>query len=121
MKKKGFTLIELITALAIIAVIFGICGGGILKVMNKQELTITVTDKGTKKYSNKDSTSEKYLIYTDETTYEITDSLFKWRWDSSDLYGRIQVGHTYVIETGGYRIPFLSMYQNIYKATEVEE
>ena len=116
MKKKGFTLIELIVVIAIIAVIGVILLPGILKVCNQQEVIVTVTDKGIK---GKDS-NDKYLIYTDVTTYEITDSLLKWRWNSSDLYGAIQVGKTYKIETGGYRIGILSEYPNIYKATEVE-
>lgn len=118
MKKKGFTLIELIVVIAIIAVVGVILLPGILKVCNKQRVTVTVTDKGTKRKGDSD---DKYLVYTNVTTYEITDSLLKWRWNSSDLYGSIEVGKTYEIETGGYRIPLLSTYQNIYKATEVEQ
>jgi len=117
MKQKGLTAIEWIVIIAIILVIGVILLPGFLKVSNQQEVIVTVTDKGIK---GKDS-NDKYLIYTDITTYEITDALFKWRWDSSDLYGAIQVGKTYKIETGGYRIGILSTYPNIYKATEVEQ
>ena len=116
-ERTDITIVEVITIIAIVIVIGLVLLPSILKVCNKQETVVTVTDKGVKR---KGSSDDKYLIYTDVTTYEITDSLLKWRWNSSDLYGSIQVGKTYKIETGGYRIDILSMYQNIYKATEVE-
>lgn len=119
-KKRMFeqsliTPIEAITIIAILIVLAVPIIPGIIKVRNPQTVTVTVTGKGTKRKSGDD----KYLIYTNVTTYEITDSLFKWRWDSSDLYGTIEVGKTYVIETCGYRIPLLSQYPNIYSAVEV--
>jgi len=71
---------------------------------------VTVTDKDIKR--NSEST-DIYLIYTDNTTYVITDSFIHWRFDSSDLYGSIREGQRYRIKTCGWRIPFLSSYENI--------
>lgn len=117
MKKKGFTLIELIVVLCMVFVIGCILVPGIIKVCNQQVKTITVTGKESHRHGD---SNDKYLVYTTDTTYEITDSLLKWRWDSSDLYGKIEEGKTYRVETGGYRIPLFSMYENIYTATPVE-
>lgn len=79
--------------------------------------TFTVTGKECVK-GDKSST---YLVFTDKTTYMIDDTWIHWRWDSSDVYGRIQAGKTYTADLQGYRIPFLSMYPNIINPKEVEK
>ncbi len=76
--------------------------------------TVTVTDKDVKN-SSYDS---KYLVFTklengETKVFSVEDSLFKWRWNSSDVYADISVGETYEIEVIGWRIPFLSEYENI--------
>ena len=76
--------------------------------------TITVTDKDIKNYSK----SSKYLVFTklengETKTFSIEDSLFKWRWNSSDVYAEIEIGKTYEVEVIGWRIPFFSEYENI--------
>lgn len=76
--------------------------------------TATVTDKDIKNYNR----SSKYLVFTkledgETRTFSIEDSLFKGRWDSSDAYAEIEIGKTYEIEVIGWRIPFLSQYENI--------
>jgi hypothetical protein len=77
--------------------------------------TFTVTGKEAVK-SDKDS---KYLVFTDVTTYEVEDSVIFWRWDSSDVYGRLAVGKTYRATLQGYRIPFFSLYPNIISPIEI--
>ena len=59
--------------------------------------------------------NDTYLIYTKDATYEITDSWLYGRFDSSDLYGRIEVGKTYKVKVGGTRVPFLSVYPCIHE------
>ena len=76
--------------------------------------TVTVTEKEVKNYSE----SSTYLVFTrlenNETkVFCIEDSLIKERFYSSDLYGKIEVGKTYDIKVIGWRIPFLSSYENI--------
>lgn len=83
------------------------------KVSNLREETIVATDKMVK--------DDVYLIYSEDTTYEITDSWLYPRFNSSDLYGKIQVGESYNIIVGGSRIPFLSWYPNIYRADKIEK
>lgn len=84
--------------------------------------TATVTDKGIKNKSN----DSKYLVYCKDAdgnvvVYEITDSLFYGRFNSSDTYAGIEIGKTYEFTIGGSRNEFLSWYPNIYRYDEIEE
>jgi hypothetical protein len=78
--------------------------------------TFTITGKE----SVRSGKSSKYLVFTNVTTYEVSDSLLFWRWDSSDVYGRLTVGKTYRATLQGWRIPIFSMYPNILDPVEVE-
>lgn len=64
--------------------------------------------------------SSKYLVYTDQGTFENTDSLFWGKWNSSDLHGELHDGRTYHLDYYGWRVPFLSMYPNIVTANPTE-
>lgn len=91
------------------------------KVSNRREITATVTDKEVK---NKKEDS-KYLVYTKDENgeiqvFEITDALFAWQFDSSDIYAGIEIGKTYVFDVGGSRNKFFSWYPNIYGYEEVK-
>lgn len=117
MKKKGFTLIELIVVVTCVLVLAAIIVPAVAGMCNKETVTVTVTDKGIKRYDDVD----KYLIYTNETTYQIADSFIDGNWNSSDLYGSIVIGKTYIFTTRGYRVGFLSMYPNIIEVKEIDE
>jgi hypothetical protein len=75
--------------------------------------TITKTERVTK------DDDSYYLVYGQNETYKITDMWLKKRFDSSDVYGRIAVGHTYNLHVIGMRIPILSEYRNILDAKEL--
>lgn len=64
--------------------------------------------------------SSKYLIFTDKGTFENTDYLFKGKFNSSDIYGKIEINQKYRFDVGGMRIPFLSMYQNIHGIQKID-
>lgn len=114
--RKAFTLIEALTVIAIISILLSLCIGGCASALHKEHGQVfTVTGKENVKSGD----SGKYLVYTDKTTYEITDSWLCWRWDSSDVYGNIQVGKTYTATLQGYRVPFLSWYPNVINPIEV--
>lgn len=112
-RQKGMTVIEVIIAITIAIILLII---PIAERASETTVTFTVEDKAIKRYSDDD----KYLVYTDNGTYEITDSLVYWRWDSSDLYGKIKVGETYEAKVYGWRIPIFSSYKNIVSVEEVE-
>jgi len=78
------------------------------------EITITVTDKAIER----DSDGSKYLIYTDTEVYENTDNLFYGKFRSSNLYNDLKIGSTYRVRVIGWRVPFLSMYENIINIVE---
>lgn len=91
------------------------------KVSNRREITATVTDKEVK---NKKEDS-KYLVYTKDENgeiqvFEITDALFAWQFDSSDIYAGIEIGKTYLFDVGGSRNKFFSWYPNIYGYEEIK-
>ena len=57
--------------------------------------------------------SSYYLIYTDNETFTIQDTLIKGQWSSSDIYGHVEEGQEYKFTVYGIRSGFFSMYRNI--------
>lgn len=85
------------------------------------DYTVKVTDKIVK-HSKENS---KYLIFTELKNGEIrvfqdTDSLVRGKFNSSDVYGEIKVGHEYKFNTYGLRIPFFSKYENIVNVQKIK-
>lgn len=83
---------------------------------NKQTTTCTVKEKWIKRYNN----SDVYLVRCGNEVYAITDLFFIGKFNSSDLYSNLKVGHKYKITTTSFRIPLLSSYKNINKLKEVK-
>jgi hypothetical protein len=81
---------------------------------SERTVTFTVEDKERVCSGSTDGQSScKYLIFTDTGTYSVQDSFIIWRFNSSDVYGRIKESQTYEADVIGWRIPFLSKYPNI--------
>ena len=80
--------------------------------------TFTVTGK--ERVSDSNNRNSKYLVYTNTTTFAVEDTWIYWRWNSSDFYGKIQIGKTYNAKVQGWRVPFFSWYQNIITLDEVK-
>lgn len=106
-----------------IIIIFILCmlGSCSIKESNERTVNVTVTDKGIKNYDDK----SKYLIYCkneneDIQVYEITDSLFQGKFNSSDIYASIEIGKEYTFIIRGTRIGLTSTYPNIVEVTERE-
>lgn len=92
------------------------------KISDMREVTVTVTDKDVKNYGKNNS---KYLVFTEDLdgnimTFEITDSVLKGRFNSSDIYAGIKLDKTYKLTIGGSRVEILSWYPNIYEYEEVK-
>lgn len=118
--KFRFNLMATVICIFIVAVIacLGFCVTGIF---NTDTYVVTVTDK--ERVNNGDSS--KYLVYADtedgeSLVFENTDSLFHGKFNSSNVQGKLKEGKTYELTVCGYRIPFLSSYQNIINVEEVE-
>jgi len=99
-------IIAIITFLLIIGFV---CGAIAIDLHPSSISEVTITDKAIKRYGDND----KYLVFTDKGVFEVTDNLFIGRFDSSDFYGELKIGKTYDFKLRGYRVPILSMYQNI--------
>lgn len=85
----------------------------------KAEATFTVKEKERICESSTQGSNCRYLVYTDNGVYENTDSLWYWKWDSSDVYGSLDEGKTYKATVYGFRFPFMSWYKNIVEVTPI--
>ena len=77
-----------------------------------EERTFTVKDKERIVKSE----SSYYLVWTEEgEVYKNDDSIAFLKFNSSDIYGQLEIGKTYTAKVAGWRIRILSMYENIIK------
>ena len=77
--------------------------------LSSEDIEITVT-KTERINQGEDS---KYLVYTENETFENTDSWLYLKFDSSDLYGHMKANETYKVKVAGWRWKFFSSYRNI--------
>ena len=61
-----------------------------------------------------------YLIYTDHGVFRNDDAGWFVKFNSSDVYGNLDVGKRYRMKVYGWRIPIFSMYPNIVRVEEVK-
>lgn len=104
-----------LAAMTVVAGIFGAVSYGVHT--STQDVVIaTVLDKERVTNSYGKDAQSKFLVFTDVETFENTDSIWALKWNSSDIYGRIERNATCRFEVVGFRVPFLSMYRNILSA-----
>ena len=61
-----------------------------------------------------------YLVYTDKGTYKVGDTLAYFRYNSSDVWGKFKPNTRYKITHTGFRVGFLSMYENIVEFKQIK-
>ncbi|MFZ4542187.1 MAG: DUF1523 family protein [Rickettsiales bacterium] len=61
-----------------------------------------------------------YLIFTDQGVFRNDDAGWFMKYNSSDVYGNLDIGSYYRMKVYGWRIPILSMYPNIVHVQEVK-
>lgn len=117
---KGFSAfaITVVIVLAIILVGVGTVITNFIGNYYKEEsIVITVKDK--ERVANRDGDGAKYLIWSEDgETFENVDSLFKGKFNSSDLYGQLERGKKYKCKVYGFRSGFWSMYRNLISCSE---
>lgn len=119
--KVRLTLASLVVCITVFVVIAGL-GFVVAGIFNTETYIVTVTDKE----RINDGDSSKYLVYADSEdgeslVFENTDSLFHGKFNSSNVQGKLKEGKTYELTVAGFRIPFLSSYQNIVNVEEIIE
>lgn len=71
---------------------------------------ITVDSKERVNYEK----SSKYLIYTkDDRVFENTDSVLYGKFNSSNIYAKLEAGNCYRVKVAGVRFSVASSYRNI--------
>jgi len=105
---------KLILGLAILVVVSLLFYKPIIIATTTEHIEITVTKTDVKRGDNKDT----YLVYTDDEVFENTDSFWNFKWNSSDLYGKLKIDSTYKVQVHGIRMPFFSSYRNIVEIDE---
>lgn len=113
-RQRRFEKIQIGLYIFFILIIVAIMFVNITACFNEQTYTTTVTEKE-RIVQGGDS---KYLIFTEDSNgtvrvFENTDIWHRGKFNSSDLYAEIKIGETYTFTTIGYRIPWMSMYENI--------
>lgn len=116
MRRSNVSFRAEIVTLIVLLLILTSCGAAERWARNttRAQVQITVTEKE-RVTKNSDS---KYLVWADledgrEEVFENTDEWFLGKFNSSDLYGDLEVGQAYCVEVVGWRIPIFSMYRNI--------
>ena len=113
MKKNS--LFGLVGSVLMLATLFVALGGvSALPLMHQQEVVAKVI-KSERVCSG--SGDCKYMVYTNHGVMKNTDFFWAWKWNSSDVYAKIQRGKTYRFHIAGWRVSFLSMYPNILSVT----
>ena len=95
---------------AVIGIILA-CSIGIASFASKDEVTFTV-DKTERIQEGEDSF---YLVFTDKGVFKNVDTYWQWKFNSSDLQGKLVVGKTVTCSKNFWRlrIPLFSQYENL--------
>ena len=117
---KSFRLLCILLAVIIAIGAIGITAASVL---NVNEYVVLVTDK--ERVVSNGGSESKYLVYCEEEdgtvhVFENTDTIWRGKWNSSDIQAKLKSGCFYKVEVIGYRIPYLSCYQNIISVEKVE-
>lgn len=115
MTNKSFLGCLTVIVVAVIAVI----AFPVLNFSNDHQYTVTITDKERViTQSAQDNIDSKYLIYGEDKNgktyvFEDTDTLFRGKFNSSDVYGALKEGETYELTVIGFRVHIFNWYENI--------
>lgn len=106
-----------ITAIAL--VVISVIAFPVMNFSNDHTYTVTITDKErvTTQFA-KDNIDSKYLIYGEDENgktyvFEGTDTLFRWKFNSSDVYGALKEGETYELTVIGFRVHIFNWHENV--------
>jgi len=107
---------EKLIGFCIFSIIILWVSGALYQHLTSDVVIIKVDSK--ERVQNQDSS--KYLVFTEKEVFENTDALFRLKFDSSDLYGKLKEGGKYTCDVYGWRISLFSMYRNLVSCTEAK-
>lgn len=105
--------------IAIVLAVITVIAVIVMNFSNDHTYTVTITDKErVATQFTEDNIDSKYLIYGEDENgktyvFEDTDTLFRGKFNSSDVYGALKEGETYELTVIGFRIHILNWYENI--------
>ena len=120
MKSGKFGAICCIGVIALIVLVG--CGKGIYAYTTTGSTVATIQGTEVKGSGSGKNFEQRYLVFTDQGVFEDTDSLWRLKWNSSDVYGYFMAhkGKKVKISYYGWRVGFLSWYPNIYAYESAE-
>lgn len=86
----------------------------VIHCVNQNYVTLNVE----KKELSSNSVSSTYLVFTKDETFENTNSIALFKFNSSDIYDQIKKGKTYRAKVSGVFVPIISRYRNIIEIQE---
>lgn len=116
-KMSNRSLLGCLTAIAL--VVIAVIAVPVINFSNDHTYTVTITDKErVTTQVAEDSIDSKYLIYGEDENgktyvFENTDTLFRGKFNSSDVYGALREGETYELTVIGFRVHIFNWYENI--------
>ena len=113
MSKNKYSLKEVVLVLGVLILLGSASIKAVFQHTTIEYYKVTITDKERISVGSGEDISHKYLVFADENVFENTDSIFHWKWDSSTVQSKLEKGKQYSIKTYGWRVPFLSWYENI--------
>lgn len=104
---------------AIALVVIAVIAIPVISFSNDHAYTVTITDKErVTTQVAEGQTDSKYLIYGEDENgktyvFEDTDTLFRWKFNSADVFGALKEGETYELTVIGFRVHIFNWYENI--------
>lgn len=97
---------------------------GCQNLVQNAPVTCTVVDKDRSTESGKNGSKSVFRIYTEgngcDGTYGLADNILQGNFNASDMYGQLQKGQTYRLETVGVRNGLFSSFKEIVRFQKVE-
>lgn len=88
---------------------------------SEDDIVIKVKSKESTVFNSGESLKHKYIIFTENETFECTDSYMFSKFNSSDVYSKFDKDRVYNVKVAGWRIPFLSWYRNIISINDTSD
>ena len=123
MKEHVHYIAPLVCIALVILLILGIW---IVPLFVRNSYTVEVTGKERIYTSNENASSSYYLVFAKELDGDVkvfknSDELLLGKFGSSNIQAGMEIGGTYDVDVYGFRVPFLSWYENIVRYSSAKE